>query len=1171
MIKIKFLTLNIRGMNETNKVQYLKDFLKQRRVDVCFLQETHIDSPDLVEELGNVFVDFFCYFTVNYDKTKGVGVLVKKELSDLKILNVQYDLDSRFISIELQLDRIYFNFINIYAPNVENEQLEYINKMYDVCASMKNIIIAGDFNAVSKAKDRIGSNVKKLKKYENEWNCFFKNFNLMECKYKNEIDVSERMTWTNGVVSSKIDKIFYSKNLLGNFEYDSIFETCKTDHKAVFSNFSLEINSLNQSKLCKYKPWRLNEKILGEKSVKDGIIEICQKITSLKQKHDKIWYDFFIKEIVIFLKKKGKEFNEISNKEKIILFQEVECLNSQKHLNKDEFKEKKNKLKEKIDVFYEQKRKALEKKIRDDRRKFSKQPTKSLIESISRRSNANEIRIFKKKDNELSTDKKEILNELHEFYQSLLGNEHANEELIKNYNFKIKKMDKIVSEKCPEIGMKITVGEVESIIKDMKDSSPGSNGLTIGFYKIFFKYFAEDFVEILNDSESILPEIFNENIIKLIMKNTNEIKSINDLRPITLTNLEYRIYTKILANRFRKVGPFLFLDYQTCSVNGRRINDSLNAINDVIYDANLRKKELYIVSIDQRKAFDSISHKYLYTLLDHLNISQFLTNSIKRIYDQSYASIVVDKYISKDKIYIRSGIKQGCASSMFLYSAGIEELAVIIHNNKNITGYKIPKMVVNNPTNNESDNLVNNQVNNEEDTQSKGEIKKALYADDTQGILVNLFSIDFFFEEFNEWGKVSGASMNEDKTQILAINSPKNNFRNIKFVDEVKILGIIFSKVGVDKKNLMIAKKKIENTLNMWNGIKFNLIDKITVVRTFGLSKLWYLLNFISLEENDIKEFETLIFKYIWNGKAELISRRVLYSTYERGGLNMVCIRAKICMILMRNLLYIKLNMNRPQYQFSLYWMKFYFRDYLKNFNAIPVGLEKDRPKYYGMMIEHFKKYSEKFAIWCVRENEKKKKSYDERLKRNKECRGFTPYNGKVLNNPGFSSKFIYNLCIEEYCEQKILPELEIKEQEIMFSKLHKKLNSSKMRLTNYKLIQNALPTNFKFKNRYDNKCYMCKKVLNEDLEHIFVKCDMVKKWFHYVKENFLENKETSNSLVLLKFKRRMVDEDYRTLSCFVYVVWRVRNECKHGDTRINSFEIFKRFFNKWLISLNNI
>ena len=62
----------------------------------------------------------------------------------------------------------------------------------------------------------------------------------------------------------------------------------------------------------------------------------------------------------------------------------------------------------------------------------------------------------------------------------------------------------------------------------MKESSPGSNGLTIGFYKNFFKDFGEHFVEILNDSESILPETFNENIIKLIMKNTNEIKSVND-------------------------------------------------------------------------------------------------------------------------------------------------------------------------------------------------------------------------------------------------------------------------------------------------------------------------------------------------------------------------------------------------------------------------------------------------------------------------------------------------------------------------------------------------------------------------------------------------------------------------------------------------------------------
>ncbi len=190
--------------------------------------------------------------------------------------------------------------VNIYAPNVENEQFEFIKKIYDVCASLKNVIIAGDFNAVSNAKDRIGSNVKKLKKYETEWNIFLKNFNMKECNYEKEMSVLERMTWTNGMVNSKIDKAFVSKNLRGKFEYNSIIETCKTDHKAIFSNFSFESPCLKKEKPRNSKPWRLNENILEEKCVKDGVEEICGKIPTLKLKHDKIWYDYFIIEIISF-------------------------------------------------------------------------------------------------------------------------------------------------------------------------------------------------------------------------------------------------------------------------------------------------------------------------------------------------------------------------------------------------------------------------------------------------------------------------------------------------------------------------------------------------------------------------------------------------------------------------------------------------------------------------------------------------------------------------------------------------------------------------------------------------------------------------------------------------------------------------------------------------------
>jgi hypothetical protein len=248
------------------------------------------------------------------------------------------------------------------------------------------------------------------------------------------------------------------------------------------------------------------------------------------------------------------------------------------------------------------------------------------------------------------------------------------------------------------------------------------------------------------------------------------------------------------------------------------------------------------------------------------------------------------------------------------------------------------------------------------------------------------------------------------------------------------------------------------------------------------------------------------------------------------------------------------------------------FKEYLNNFNILPVGLETDRPKLYTLMIEISKNFSEKYVKWCGIENEKRKKLHEIRMKKisdKTKIKAFIPYSNKFLINSGILySKLIYNLFLVDYSLVKNLDfNIDKSEQEFIYANVHKSLNSSKVRLTNYKLIHHGLATNSKFKNRYDKVCFMCKKTLNENSEHIFVKCVLAKQFYEYIRNEFMIKKNLQNSLVLLKFKHKLTEKDYKVLSCYAYCVWRVRNECKHQNN-VNPFETFKALFNKWYISI---
>ena len=66
----------------------------------------------------------------------------------------------------------------------------------------------------------------------------------------------------------------------------------------------------------------------------------------------------------------------------------------------------------------------------------------------------------------------------------------------------------------------------------------------------------------------------------------------------------------------------------------------------------------------------------------------------------------------------------------------------------------------------------------------------------------------------------------------------------------------------------------------------------MTVIKSLVISKITHLLmNLPDPEESFLKEFNKLLYHFLWNGKNDKIRRSGMCQTYETGGLKMVDIK----------------------------------------------------------------------------------------------------------------------------------------------------------------------------------------------------------------------------------------------------------------------------------------
>jgi len=153
----------------------------------------------------------------------------------------------------------------------------------------------------------------------------------------------------------------------------------------------------------------------------------------------------------------------------------------------------------------------------------------------------------------------------------------------------------------------------------------------------------EDLLQIVNEmyTEEPISDYQKFEIIVCIPKQPHAIQ-VEHYMHLTILNTDFKLLTRIIANRLRPWMQDLLQSSQHCGLMGNSVFKAIATIRDTVAYAEVTRSPLCVLTIDFQCAFDKLSHEYLFEVLCKYGFSEGSRKRIWNIYNNSTSPVEIN-------------------------------------------------------------------------------------------------------------------------------------------------------------------------------------------------------------------------------------------------------------------------------------------------------------------------------------------------------------------------------------------------------------------------------------------------------------------------------------------------------------------------------------------------